>query len=284
MNSLQTIMRKDFIDSLRSRSIWVAFGFMSVLILSSYWGYVSSPLLQQIDRPFLVAVGQFSLWLPLVAITIGYKSVVGERESGSIRVLLGQPGTRRDVVFGTFLGRLMVLGVSILASVVLVTPLVFWSTGKLTVITFVGGVVALLLYGAAWIGMTVGVSSCTTTESQALGILIGIYALVDVLWQQVVVPLLSLAFTGIKSPPVDPSAVLLTLTEPTWYIYLIRLSPSRSFVAARMYIPNLLEMFLLGNPITAPHAPNLFGIAVLLVWATVPIGLGYWLFERAELT
>lgn len=284
MSSLQTITRKDFVDSIRSRSIWVAFGFMSVLVLSSYWGYISSPLLQQIDRPFLVVVGQFSLWLPLVAITIGYKSVVGERESGSIRILLGQPGTRKDIVFGTFLGRLLVLGVTVLVTIVLVTPLVFWSTGKITIITFVGGVVALLLYGAAWIGMTVGVSSCTTTQTQALGILIGLYALVDVLWQQVVVPLLSLAFTGSRSLPVGPSDSLLILTEPTWYVYSIRLSPSRSFIAARMYVPNLLEMLLGGSTTTAPHAPNIFGIVVLLAWMIVPVGIGYWLFERAELT
>lgn len=283
MNSLGTIARKDFTDSLRSRSLWAIAGLMTLLVLSTWWGNMSSEIIQQSDRPFTLAIAQFTLWLPLAAIGIGYKSVVGERSSGSIRLLLGQPATRRDVVFGTFLGRATVLTVSVLAGTAALAVLVLSGFGTIAITEVAGGTVALVLYALAWIGMTVGVSSFVATESRAIGVMIGLYAMVEPLWTQLVLPLCSLAFSGSRRT-VGQFAYLRALEDPTWYLYVNRLSPSRSFNAARHYVPDLLSGLLHGGPVTGPHAPNLFGLGVLLAWAVVPLLVGYRRFERAELS
>ncbi|WP_434523221.1 ABC transporter permease [Halorubrum sp. AS12] len=283
MSSLATIARKDFKDSIRTRSIWIIAGVMTILSLSHILAFISSPVSEQHTRPFVFAVAQFSLWLPLAAIGIGFKSVVGERTSGSIRILLGQPGTRRDVVFGTYLGRLLILATTIILALGIVGIVVTIEFGDLGGITdVIGGTIALLLFALAWIGLVVGASSVVASETRSIGLVIGVYTLVEPLWQNLVLRLFALAFTGTIQTP-NQASVFYSLEDPTWYLYVNRLSPTEAFNAARYYIPELLEGLWYGTAISGPTLPNLFGIAVLIGWATVPVYLGYRQFERVDL-
>ena len=282
MSSLTTIARKDFRDSLRTRSIWVIAGAMTVLSLSHVLAFLSTPIADQHTRPFVLAVAQFTLWLPLAAIGIGFKSIVGERRSGSIRVLLGQPGTRRSVVFGTYLGRSLILATTVLLAAAVMAVVVKFGFGAVGFIDVLGGTVALLLFAFAWIGLTVGVSGFAASETRAIGLVMGIYAVVEPLWRNLLLRLFALVFTGSPRTP-SQAAVFYTLEEPTWYLYVNRLSPAEAFNAARYYVPDLLDALWYGTTVSGPHAPNLFGIAVLLGWATIPVYLGYRRFERADL-
>jgi len=282
MNALRVIAQKDFKHSLRTRSIWVIAGAMTVLSLSHVLSFMSTPIADQHTRPFILAVAQFTLWLPLAAIGVGFKSVVGERSSGSIRVLLGQPGTRRDVVFGTYLGRSLILTTTVLLSLVVMGVVVAVGFGGIEAVDVIGGTIALLLFALAWIGLTVGVSSFVASETRAIGLVMGTYALVEPLWRNLVLPLFSFAFTGSSRVP-SQATVFYSLDEPTWYLYVNRLSPAEAFNAARYYVPELIEGVLYGTAVPGPHAPNVFGLAVLLGWATIPVVVGYRRFESAEL-
>jgi len=255
---------------------------MTVLSLSHLFAFLSSPITQQHTRPFILAVAQFTLWLPLAAIGIGFKSVVGERSSGSIRVLLGQPGTRRDFVFGTYLGRSLMLVTTVLVALSIISAFVLANFGSVEIIDVIGGTIALLLFALAWIGVAVGVSSFVATETRSIGLVMGIYALVEPLWRNLILRLFSFLFTGSVQVP-SQSTVFRSLEGPKWYVYANRLSPSEAFNAARYYVPDLLEGFLAGTAVPGPHAPNLFGLVVLLAWATIPVYLGYLRFDRTDL-
>jgi len=282
MSALTTIARKDFTDSLRTRSIWIIAGAMTILSLSHVLAYLSTPIANQHTQPFILAVAQFTLWLPLAAIGIGFKSVVGERTSGSIRVLLGQPGTRRSVVFGTYLGRSLILATTVLLALAVMAVVVTFGFGIVGFTNVLGGTIALLLFAFAWIGLTVGVSSFVASETRAIGVVMGIYAVVEPLWRNLILRLFAFVFTGSTQTP-SQAAIFYSLDEPTWYLYVNRLSPAEAFNAARYYIPDLIEGLRYGTTISRPHAPNLFGIAALIGWATIPVYLGYRRFEGADL-
>jgi len=51
--------------------------------------------------------------LPIIAIMLGYASVIGERENGSMQVVLGCPVSRNDVILGKFAGLGLVMLVTI---------------------------------------------------------------------------------------------------------------------------------------------------------------------------
>jgi ABC-2 type transport system permease protein len=282
VSALTTVARKDFRDSLRTRSIWLIAGAMTVLSLSHVTAFMSSPVADQHTRPFVFGVAQFTLWLPLAAIGIGFKSVVGERTSGSIRVLLGQPGTRRSVVFGTYLGRSLILATTVMLALAVMAAVVALGFDGIGFAGVLGGTTALLLFALAWIGLTVGVSSAVASETRAIGLVMGVYAVVEPLWRNLVLRLFALVFTGTAQTP-SQAAVFYSLEEPTWYLYVNRLSPAEAFDAARYYLPQLVEAVWRGTAAPGPHAPNLFGIAVLLGWATIPVYAGYRRFERADL-
>ena len=283
MSSLATIAQKDFRDSLRTRSIWIIAGVMTILSLSHILAFISSPVSEQHTRPFVFAVAQFTLWIPLAAIGIGFKSVVGERTSGSIRILLGQPATRRSVVFGTYLGRILILTTTILLALCLVGVVVTIEFGTLGIIDVIGGTVALLLFAFAWIGFVVGASSLVASETRAIGLVIGVYTLVEPLWQNLILRLFAFVFTGTIQIP-NQASVFYSMENPTWYLYVNRLSPAEAFNAARYYIPELIEGVLYGTTVSGPLLPNLFGIVVLVGWATIPTYLGYRQFERVDLS
>lgn len=283
MSSLTTIAQKDFRDSLRTRSIWVIAGAMTVLSLSHILAFLSTPIADQHSRPFILGVAQFTFWLPLAAIGIGFKSIVGERTSGSIRVLLGQPGTRRSVVFGTYIGRSLILATTVLLALTVMALVVAFGFGTIGFINVLGGTIALLLFAFAWIGLVVGVSSFVASETRAIGLVMGIYTVVEPLWQNLILRLFAFVFTGATQTP-SQLTVFYSLDEPTWYLYVNRLSPAEAFNAARYYIPNLIEGLWYGTAVPGPHAPNIFGILVLIGWATVPVYLGYRRFEGADLS
>lgn len=73
----------------------------------------------------------------------------------------------------------------------------------------------------------------------------------------------------------DPS------TWPTWFLYARRLNPMENFVQSRTFVASLVDPSVgyLGDV-----RVQLFGVGVLVAWATVPLAVGYWQFERADLT
>jgi len=146
----------------------------------------------------------------------------------------------------------------------------------------IGGDIALLLFALEWVGLVVGASSIVASETRAIGIVIGVYTLVEPLWQNLVLRLFALVFIGTIQTP-SQATVFYSLENPTWYLYANRPSPTEAFNAARYYIPELLGGLWYGTTISDPTLPNLFGIAVLIGWATIPVYLGYRQFERVDL-
>ncbi len=282
MKNTLTIAKKDITDAFRTNTVWTAIGFMTILVLAR-WISIGPKFIGLSSHPFLLATAQFDLWLPLFAIVIGYNSVVGERETGRIRLLLSFPSKRRDLIFGKFIGRTTVLLIGISSSIVIMGILVVFQANDFNLIDIVSGTLTLFLYGIAWMGATVGVSSFVSSGRRAIGIMFGLYAFFGPLWTQLGQPMLSLLMTGSSSmKDVKITETLTYAEEPTWYLYASRVSPFEAFAGANRYTSDLFELFLLNNGTNAPHLPNLFGIMVLVAWTFLPIVFGYWRFKKAE--
>ncbi|ELZ11488.1 ABC transporter permease subunit [Natrialba aegyptia] len=284
MNSVAAIARTDIADAIHSRTLWGTTGLMTALVAIS-WLSLSTELVEQVDTPLLTAIDSFGLWVPLVAIVLGYEAVIGERESGRIRFLLGLPSTRRELIIGKYLSRVSVLVTALVASLGVLAVLVFVRVDEIPLVPLLSAVILLVLYGLAWIGMAVGVSSIVSSKTRAVAVVVGLYALFGPLWGQIVLPAcvrFGELVTG-TTQSINLTGRLTYADEPTWFLYVARLSPLEAFDAARYYIRDLLEIALVGGQTTAAHGPNLFGLAVLLCWAIAPVALGVWFFDRVDL-
>ncbi|ELZ04873.1 ABC transporter permease subunit [Natrialba asiatica] len=283
MNSVTAIARTDIADAIHSRTLWGATGLMTVLVAISWVG-LSANLVEQADTPLLTAIDSFGLWVPLVAIVLGYEAVIGERESGRIRFHLGLPSTRRELIVGKYLSRVSVLVTALVVSTGVLVVLVFVRVDEIPLVPLLSAVILLALYGLAWIGMAVGVSSVVSSKTRAVAAVVGLYALFGPLWGQIVLPACTRFVQLLTGTTQSVDFARLTYADgPTWFLYVARLSPLEAFDAARYYIRDLLEIALMGGRTTAAHGPNLFGLAVLLCWAIVPVALGVWFFDRVDL-
>lgn len=272
------LARNDLADAARSKLLW---GAAVLLVVVSAPGYLSvaSDLLQQPAQGVRFFPEALVNYVAPVALIVAHRAVVGERESGRLRVLFGHPVTRRDVVLGKFLGR-SVLMAGVLSVTCLglgVATLVQY--GTLPVLPFLAISAFVLVYGTAWVGAIVGISAAASTRLRAITAGLGLFMVFGPfqIWQKLLLPLFALVFTGSTSMAgIDP---LRPGSWPTWYRYVLRLNPMENFVQSRYAVAALV------NPGRGVGDPTLFlfGLAALVLLAAVPLAVGYRRFERSDL-
>ena len=275
------IARKDVEDAARSKLLWGLTLVLLVVTVPSFYGMTSTPFIDGAVDATEWLPGAFENFVAPLAMIAAYRAVVGERESGSLRVLFGHPVTRRDVVVGKVLGRMALVGVVLLVGMVGLGAAVAVAFGTVPLGLFAAMSVYVVAYGAVWTAITVGVSAAVPSRLQAIAGTLGLFLFFGPfqLWKHLGLPLAALVFTGSTSTggisELNPS------TWPTWYLYAQRLNPIQNFVMGREFVASLADPSIgyLGGV-----RVQLFGLAVLLTWAAVPLALGYWRFERADLT
>jgi Cu-processing system permease protein len=119
LQKVMVISKKEFMDNVRNRWVLALSAiFMLLTIVMSYFGGASSGGDVEFQG-FKATVSMMStiagMLLPIIAIMLGYASIIGERENGSMGVVLGCPVSRSDVIIGKFAG----LGLVMLATIFL---------------------------------------------------------------------------------------------------------------------------------------------------------------------
>lgn len=275
-----TIAKKDFADAARSKLLWGTVLVLLVVTIPPYLSQNTGGLLDTSEEAVRFIPLVFVNYVAPIVMIAAYKSVVGERESGSLRVLFGLPTTRRDFVLGKAMGRAAVVAVTLLTATFVIGAIAAAIHGTLPLLQFVAIAGYVALYGIVWTGVTVGISAAVSSRLKAITGVLGLFLFFGPfqLWKNLAVPVFAWIFTGSASTAgIDP---LRWSTWPTWYKYVQRLNPIENFTLTRYYVRRLTDPSI---PIGGYQAVHLFGIAVLVAWFVVPLLIGYWRFERADL-
>ncbi|MGL4613920.1 MAG: ABC transporter permease [Shewanella sp.] len=111
------IAAKEFKDNLRNRWLWMMTSILLLLSLCvSFMGSVVSGTLV-VYEPSQLMSGLVTLsvfMLPLGAILLSYDSFVGEKESGTLLLLLTYPLERWHILWGKFVGHALVMSLACL--------------------------------------------------------------------------------------------------------------------------------------------------------------------------
>lgn len=274
------IARKEVEDAVRSRMLWAivgVFGLVSALmaVLLSFVPQIGSSAVMGVTM-----AGQSAQILgPITALVAAYLSIAGERESGSIKVLLGLPPSRGEVVLGKAAGRGAVVSGGLMAGY-LIASLTVWAVyGPLLVVPTLLLTVLTGVLGLVFVGVAVGISAATATKARAMTLSIGVYLVVVLFWD-LFAQLAHLVVRG-----TFPGA-----TVPSWYVLLQSLSPvgaydtiTNSVLAgsATGTLPTLASRLEGG---TVPiYLDNWSLFVVLVAWGLLPLALGYLRFSRADL-
>lgn len=267
------IARKDFLDSVRSRTLWaLAVVFVGILALIAYGA-------QQIDdagvTQFIDFTAQgFTLFVPIVAVALGYKAIIAERESGTIAVALSFPHSRRDMVVGKYVGRSLVLAIPVLIGLVVASVFVLVLYDSFPVLSYLFFVVLNVVLGLSFLGITIGLSMGLSSSRRVTAAAFGAYVLLAVLWSQLVDTLVVVLWRFEGGVLVDP---------PEWSMLLKLSSPVESY---NRIVTALFDSSI-GGTYTGGDVPWFVdwwvAVLLLLAWIVVPLGLGYLRFEGADL-
>ncbi|WP_049983872.1 ABC transporter permease subunit [Halorubrum sp. BV1] len=275
--SLVAVAEKDFHDAVRSRGMAILVALFSVLV--AVFAFVIRPtgqseqfatelLLRFFVGPFLVTT-----LVPLVGVVVGYNAVSGERESGSLKLLLSLPHSRADVVFGKVVGRGAALSLAVGAGFLLpavVLAGLSW-TGQIAAFnagSYLGYTVFAAVLGVVFVAIAVGCSAAASTQRRALIGGVSIYVLFVLLWGAITGQVL-----GAASPLIDPLPVSTTQIRT----FLQVANPTAGVEA-------LTNAFLGGQLFSGESVNRQISAASMLVfWTLAPPLVGLWKFDTDDL-
>lgn len=179
LSIVSTIAAKEFKDNLRNRWLWMMAGILLLLSLCvSFMGSAVSGNLV-VFEPAQILSGLVTLsvfMLPLGAILLSYDSFVGEKESGTLLLLLTYPLARWHLVCGKFLGHACVMTIACILGFGL-TGLILISlddtqTQLSIAIGFIHLIMSSILLSLVFVLLGYWVSLCVREKAKALGILL----------------------------------------------------------------------------------------------------------------
>lgn len=176
---IQVVAVKEFKDNLRNRWLWLMAGMLLILSLcvSFMGGAVSGSLVVSESAQIFSGLVTLAVFiLPLGAILLSYDSFVGERESGTLLLLLTYPLARWHLVCGKLLGHAYVIATACLLGFGL-TALLLVALGEAhTRLALVTGFIHLIgsgiLLSLVFVLLGYCVSLCVREKAKALGVLL----------------------------------------------------------------------------------------------------------------
>lgn len=263
--SWEAVARKDYRDAVQARWLWTLTGIM-VLIISLVY-YLARPAPgQTVSSDALL--GNFllstliTMIVPLAALVVSYDSITGERETGSIKLLLSLPHSRSAVVAGKLAGRSGAVATPIVLGFILPALILALGPISLNLFGYIAFVALTALLGAAFVGIALGLSAAASSQRLALAGSVGAFFLFVPLWKAIQFPLQFYLATQGDSLPVDPNTLIK---------YLDLVNPTGAY------------KHLLGTIAGSQSQDVLLALVLLYAWVFIPPTLGALVFRMRDL-
>lgn len=292
------LARKEFRILRRSKGLWVLAALLLVGGLRSInvdpavrteLGATAS--LAAFQRPIGALVG-------FAGLLVGFRAIVGERESGSLKFPAGLPHTRLDILLGKLVGRTAALSLPILVAVPLGVLVGVSVNGVPSIPVLLLFLLASLLYALTHVAIGIGISALVRTSTRAAALLLAYVLVVLISWKRVSFQLYTLS-TGtpvnVFAVPPSPPLFLAVRLSPIGAFYLLTntlfgvgnsAAGYQSVLAqfAPETITNALVVDITFQNLSTPFYLNPWLTPLILVaWMVLVGGLGYLKFGRTNI-
>ncbi len=264
-----SIAAKEFRDRIRNRWVLaVALVFTAFALVIAYFGGAQQGTVGFRSIEFTIAslVSLVIYLVPLIALMLGFDAIVGERERGSLDLLLSMPITRFELLLGKYLGLAGALAASTVAGFGLVAMLLAAELDGSALFHYVGFMASSVLLGMAFLSLAVMVSVFAADRTRASGLAIALW-----FFFVLVFDLLLLGALVVTGGSYGGEA----------FPYLLLLNPADVFRVLNMF--SLAEVrTLYGLATVFPEAlasPALLA-SVMAGWIVAPLAVATWRFRR----
>ncbi|WP_435115795.1 ABC transporter permease [Halolamina sp. C58] len=265
--SLRTLVEKYALDTHRTKSAWVVAALFVIVFGFVGWS-TGGPTYRGEIRPLVVGGVQNSagILVVLTTLALGHGVVAGARESGSLRVLLAYPHSRREVVLGAFLGRVGPLLAAISGGLLAAPTAYTLRTGQLPGADYLTLVGFVLLWTVFCTALAVGISALASTGRRAIGGAFGVFLGFLFVWDWLPTEIVRRMYPPEQQRP-----------RPEWAQLWVNLDPVTAYQRGTSMLSYPPE-----GPLAAYETLPFFA-AVLAAWAIVPIALALWRFPQTDL-
>jgi Cu-processing system permease protein len=269
LKQIATVARKEFRDRMRSRwvlAVTVVYAVFALVI--AYFGAAQqgSVGFKGMELTIASLVSLVIYLVPLIALLLGYDAIVGERERGSLDLLLSLPITRLELLLGKYFGLALALAVSIGIGFGVAGIALSYGVGLAALYHYGGFMLSTLLMGLAFLSIALLVSVLTTSKVAASGAAVVLWFLYVLVYDLILLG----ALVATEGKVIGDAFPLLLLLNPA-------------------------DVFRILNVFTLEEVKTLYGLATafpeglaspwvlgttMLFWIVAPLALAYARFRH----
>lgn len=268
LTQIFTIAAKEFRDRMRNRWVLaVALVFTVFSLVIAYFGGAQQGAVGFRSIEFTIAslVSLVIYLIPLIALLLGFDAIVGERERGSLDLLLSLPITRLELLLGKYLGLAAALALSTLAGFGMVAVLLARQMSWASMYHYFGFMLSSVLLGLAFLSLAVLLSVLARDRTRASGLAITTWFFFVLVFDLLLLGVL----VGSGGRFGGEAFALLLLLNPADVFRILNvfsLEDVRTLYGLATVVPPAM-----GSPLKMGGA--------MLVWIAVPLALAHWRFK-----
>lgn len=263
-----TLGAKEFRDRIRNRWVLaVALVFTVFSLVITYFGGAQQGQVgpQSIEFTIASLVSLVIYLIPLIALLLGFDAIVGERERGSLDLLLSLPLTRLELLLGKFFGLALALTLSTIAGFALDAMLLFRQFGWPGLYHYGGFVLSSVLLGMSFLSLALLLSVVSRDRTRASGLAIALWFGFVLVFDLLLLGLL-VASGGEFGGQALAYVLLLNPADIFRILNVFSLDQMRSLYGLTSIVPpELANPWLMGG--------------VMLGWIVAPLALATWRFR-----
>ena len=273
--AIYSIAKKEFLDNYRNK--WIIALSIIFLILTLVISYFSTPGgvgWKDLGNTIGGMMFFVQILIPIIALMLSYATIVGEREKGSLSLLLSYPIKREEIIIGKFLGLSSVLAIAIFIGFGISGIIIGINVKDVQWGDYLVFILSSILFGVVYIALAIFFSSVLKKRSTAIGAAIFIWFLFAMIWNIILFGILVSSYGFDKISQEDWMA-------PDWYYVGSIINPITAF--------SMLVALNVG-PVQADIAGKLptfytteTTLLILFLWVIIPLLVALYIFKKRDI-
>lgn len=278
-NVILSIAKKEVMDNIRNKWIIIASVLFAVLtIIASYIGTLYSQGWNNIGDTIVWMIAFVLYLLSIIALILGYGTIIAEVERGSMSSLLSLSTTRFEIITGKFIGLASVLSLTIIIGFGSAGLIIAANVPNVNYIEFLIFLGTTILFGLIFLSISLFFSTIFNKRSTAIGGAVFLWFFFLILLR-IIFQVILLSSIGLNN--------YFSGVTPDWYYLLELFNP----VSVYTYFISInvvpLSQMIQGSPTISIKYPffisNSVLLPVLILWIIVFFILAYFMFERKDI-
>lgn len=266
---IATVAGKEFWDRVRNRWVLaVALVFAVFALVIAYFGGAQQGAVGFRSIEFTIAslVSLVIYLIPMIALILGFDAIVGERERGSLDLLLSMPITRFELLLGKYAGLAAALTFSTVAGFGPVAVVLAPQLSPEALLHYFGFMISSVLLGMTFLSLAVMVSVFAADRARASGLAIAMWFFFVLVFDLLLLGALVVS-GGRYGGEIFPYLLLANPADVFRILNIFTLEDVRTLYGLATVFPRALaEPWLLG--------------LVMLAWIAAPLGIATWRFRK----